>query len=1762
MANKTLDEILALQSVDLNNYEIRGAKPGLNNARTTGTVYVSGSYYPGTNVLHGTGYFDSTSITSLTIDSPYSSLNANDFRALDIISVNSNPFTVSSVQSNAVILGESPGLTGTYAFDTTWINREYLVEPDIGNNNINSGTALFTLGSPTVVGDGTSWLTDLTASDIIKSAGYQTNYRIASVTNDILLTLTTNYGGDTTTSAYNAKRVDIGRALVQYTKNDAFEYNTESSYWEYDAITDSSIATSLQFSPLVDGINLKFSKANKSGAVDLMDSNVALNTIIARQTQYDSFQFPLPAVPYPESTLQLKINNIVKLRYPEGHNYIVSYSQNPVYTLPPPVADRRVANLMFLKRVSDQTALTSVSEYGSFQLMDGIVTPSTPNGSPVNEVLRGSEVIEIDGTVQIPYRDYVIEPNTGTLTIVDSTVGEPLTKYIAANLSDSIDYGISVYLNGKKQQLSFPASPADDVIFQPLTGRLKPQTQAYPGPGDIYTVNYEVNGTPVEDENLEDVADGQTSYQVNTYPLKRGTISIVKSGTVLEEDVDFRVSHRTGTILLTDALQSTDSVITSYTPLSIQQNELTRSDGTSYCTVRDSRLIKTGSTFQFQLQNSKLANASVDLLRVYNESREKEYSLNDFQLSGTSIVLGSDASNLAIGTGPNDIVVADYRYRNELTEYKPVYISNFQVSAGVQDVYVENVDLTNEIAVGGILRLGTVESAATYFFIIDAVSLSGSDTKISLRTTVPEQLINPTVHTVDSVVFETLPVLSDSITTQAIGITFQGVNLYPYLRTNTLLKIDDDIYAVAGTAYDGTATTVNLTSEAVRDYAAGTTVYYSDCPLYAEGDLELYSKNPIVVSENQSGMLMSVSTTDVHMINSNTTDFVIDTSSYDYATYPTMSLISSAIQTDFPNIAITTYVPDWSSSKIVPLDATMHNENPLTVYVYPALRADGTDVSFSVSDSGSVILNSGLVKGQFYELDYMGQQYLGDSSVGYSIDQFSMLPKKSKLTISMQYLNLDQFYVQAMSQREFIETVTIPRMDEEAQMLSGNLSQGGDIPSDTASGNSQGGIANDEYKRKDAEIECNAYKNIYDFFSDRLNYYNQEYYAFAGFKMFNNDGTFSEEQQQASTLSYNRMFPIPDYTGIAVYRANPVCGEFSNTGAKFINGHRDVTCISRQSLWTKQLRLDGTPYIGVWNSDKRYRVTSIVNDASLVMAVPFAEKTTSKKGIRYNASVAFPIYDDDGHLGAKTIGTVNNDFGLEDGDLFDATINGKQLQSYFRDPSDYFMKLFYPVSNLSGSDIARQLSTDLTSNVTYGPSLDIEDSYGLSSSIIIRTRYPDNTVQLGYGSAVEKLGFTPGLIVTGNIDRTASGSEMVLLQQERGYLTQDIATNEISRLVTLSSLTNILDRTSPASLADVNIIYNSAGSELGLVTAQQIKLNQELQGLNSQLSEIGQQVYSDSSATTGIARLNVLQALADNTVAINIDSALYTGWEGKGGDWQWAINFTPNTDSVSSPAINGQTSFVLQAPNSNDFILQSFPYGPTIVYADTLSAVPGLWSGWDPSVGSEYSINDQITFTMSSGLLFGIKPDSILVTSGNYTVDQTALNMWWVYNSTAYAQTFRYATYTTIGSMKTAISAALGWDASGPASYNALNSESFVIASGNLLPDATMYSALRSSNIAYNTINSEYIDNRTAYVLDRDSTVGGRYNYLAARENQIRQRILTEGVLRDTDGSTGDLYAWADARFNRRQGCNARLSQIEKQIESNLSAQKVNNRIR
>lgn len=1776
-----LSTIKTLNTVDLESFEIRGFKYGINNASTTGPAYAQGTYIPERNLLDAIVFFDSDSslVTNFSFSPPYSGLDASSLKVSDTVTYDATSFTIAELTSStSFLIDRNSGIDGTKTVSLTMIPRDYLVEPDVGNNTF-YGTAIFTSGSSDVYGVGTSWIGQLSTSDFIKSDSYQSYLRIESVYDNTHLELSSPYVSDTTTSTYVAKRRKLDRMSIRYTK-DLFSYEKDGGFWKVDdSTTDSNILATSTFSPLTDGIETKFTVTLKNTDPDIMDSNAVVNKVLSLETPRDLSQFSLPVVPNPESSFELRINNIKKDRFPYGNmDYVISYHQDPVYLPPPPVSLRQVANLMFLSRISNQTPTSEETETGQVIFTD-------TQGNNIPGVMPGSEALSLDGTALQPYYDYVVDGDTGIANITEPITDESVVKYVLVDKSVLIDYGLSFSLDGESLRYSIPPRDTDDVRFVLPTGKMRPMSKDHPGPGEEYIIDYYVDSAGATDEIP--VTPGLQSFRVSKAPIKNDSIILVKNGAILDEYDDYIVDYHTGVITLTDALTGTESIEVSYTPLSKQRNGISY-DGQSYCTSYGARArITNVAGLEFSISNFTLSIPNLEILRINNSTRNADYDLTGIDQGANYIKLQNNATNQAIGLSETDIVLIDYKFESENTEYYPVSTINLTLPQGSNNLYVSGTDCTSTFVPGSIVSLTPSNATKSFYFSVGSSIYANGKTTVSFEGALSEDLINPYILVSDaSVSFDALGFSAESIVTGSNEMVFDGSNVSNLFRSGSLIKIDTDIYSVQSSSYDSSKTHVSIIPESLKDYTSSTVlsnIGISDCPVYPEGSTVISAASYIVDDPAQPGLIISYSDAGEVVVYADSSKITLDSdsSSYQlyYSVYPTVGDMSSAIA-GIQGFGVEGVVDSWSSTKFIETSgSSLSSESPVVLRVSPELELDGTDSTAFTVTSGYITLDNGLVEGQRYTLNYQGQKFIPGQQVEYSVSYFTDLPAKSKITASFEYDNLDQFYLQVMSQRYFLENVTEPRMAEEARQNAGNVGQGGEIQGDDAQGNSEGGLVDDEYARKDTEIECRIFENIFDFFNGRLQSFADERYASLGVKICNNDGLLSKYDESMATKSFNRMWPYADYTNLEPYHITPLTGQTRGPGsAVFENGDKTVTGVNG-TIWSQQLLIGD--YIRPSDSTDDYMISSVVSDSEVILSQVFGGSDSPSSGEEFIITSSYPPYDDDGHMGAKIIGTKSSNFDLEDGDVFDIYIDGNYSSYTFEDPAPIplIIYLMFKVSRFTRDDIARILTSEIEGlNVTSEWSFDSSTAYGFKDVLVLRTDGTYNSMVLGSGSAVTKLGFTPGDSAIGNLDRSDSSAEIYYDIDEGYHL--GLEYGYLSNLVTAGSA-NKLNRISPANITNAYLVYGEVTQEAADQTGEIEKLDDEIAAMTLILQEPDLPSYSQTLLAYGDATDYRIETIT----ALSYSNSILTNWQGKTDATKWVLDYESHTQYVRGTdstgvgvpvssgagitAINGLTTFKMRDDGGYDTrILNTSAVDgtyrtPVVRNEDDNSLVDGSWTGWLGSVADQYSSSNIIQFYLNDATpYFSIYQDSTPYNATyQYSIDGTALSIEYNDGTTTQNIYLPYSTYTTIGAMKTAVDAVPKLAVSGSASYDSSKC-SFKLASGSIVPDATVYPGLRSNYVTYQTLSDQILSDRTTFVSDRSSQVNARYLYLdGTRDEQIIQHIKQEELLRSSDGADGNLYNWADNRFNRSIGCEARLAQIEKQIELKQENLKVNKRL-
>jgi hypothetical protein len=1858
----SLDQIKQFTSLDLESFEIRGAKTGVNNARSTGPLYDTGLYSPLKSILSGsvTTLFGDSTVRGISIVGGY---NAQNLVAGDTIIAGSATLAVTNiVDATSATVYPTPNVSTTVT-DATYslVARHYLIEPDVESNTA-TGYATFTQGSTSITGTG---FLDTSAGDAIQLNTLQKYFIIHHVVNDTSCELTSPFTGLTDSGIFTAKRWRLGRLTYQHTKNE-FDYNTQTGRWVYDSTTGGDQTAYSVFSSFRDGIDLKFSQTLKpSKYPDLMDSNLVLGKVLSRSTTYDMFQYPLPAVPNPEESFDLFINGTKKVN---GKDYVLNYSQMPVYQYPPPMDQRQVANVMFMKYIQDSTLSPAATA-------TGVLTFTDASGNVLQGIMPGTETIKVDGTVQIPNEDYVIDLNSGVG--YDSTVitDEPVVSYVMYQKEGLYDLGLNITKDGTAQKLTIPASNSDDVIFDLESGRLKPATQDNPGPGEEYIVSYYKEGEYVSDEIIP-VSSYDFSVRVKNYPIKPQSVILAKNGAYLDENVDFRVSCLTGRIVFFTSLNPGDSIVVSYSPLIKQVNGLTYDGGLNYTQVYKSETTVHSTTplsFVFTNPDLLILDTPPTVTGVYNVTRgDATYDINGCKFSGTNLELVSNAYNTSIGTQLSDVVALSYKFQNDGVEFTPVQTINFMMPQDANFIALVNQFVPGDFPMGYMMRMTNVDTAGDFYFRILYSSYDGEDTIVGFEGRAPSDIINPAIFISDGV-GSLLPVTSTAypVMKGATEVQFPGNVAVGELRPGQLLNIGTDYYSIISSAYDSSRgrSIVTFNVESFQDYTSTTTlssVNYTDYPFYYEGDTVVSTRYGIITEP--PAPVMSLNYNGYATVTKDSSAFSVDIGNTHYTlldtSYSTSADISSALS-GIPGFSVNLYTSSWYTPKLNTFSNLVVTQDSSTLVTgMEALRLWGNDTTEFSTAGGVLTLTNPLIAGQRYNFDYLGQKSLGDSTVVFSGSYFTYLPAKSQVAVSMKYDNLDQFYIQVLSQRQFLENVIQPEKTEEAIQQSGNVGQGGDIQGDEAGAKEQGGLVNDEFRRADASITCNVFDNIFDFFNLRLQSYADEVYALKGWKLCNNDGLLSEEDQSNGASSINRMFPWSDYTSMPPYPITCLTGQAvpyaiagpkkpttkKNSPCRAIFSGSDVTCTTQStpSYWTKQLRVGDL--IRPIDRSVNHTITSIISDTRLTINPPYSGATYKP----FVMTSKFPLYDDDGYTGPKIIGTNYEDFGLKDGDMFDIQVDGSDQSYVFQDPTNPLLAALFPLSGLTATDVARIISAALDIKVSVEWIYDQDSAYGYSTGLVARVDGTRNNLITKHGAAVAKLGFPLDSTVYGNNDNTHANPEFVYLSAERA--------DRVTQLGALSNSLGIANKLARPN-SDAITVRNMALDESTQINNEMQLLNRELAALQVLLDEPSMPGYANSVVADASAR----QFMSDSSVALIYDQSIFTDYQGFVAAQKWIVNLQhrdstvvhgkrlgfawPNYSGTGVTNILGQTTFAVGIEDNYDRrILDGSvdgTYFPAAVYyQDTSSPVEGSWTGF----ASGYSVDQTVTYYLNSQPLFTLKPYP-----ETFTVDVTALSAVAVGWSRGITY-FDFLTYPTVGDLKTAISLVPGLLASGPGAYDSLpstdlttmattflspsvgladnssvvlmtvtydgiynfaynvdtsglginwdssgvylpytsydypygvlamkysinttipgldatgdsihdssNPKGIVITGSTAIPpDATLYSGLRECFLDLWTIDDKNLRDRSSYDNTRIMQLDSRLRYLDVRESQIKSDFLQEEFLMSSDtSSTGNIYDWADNRFNRSAGCEARLKQIEKQIQVSQSGLQISRR--
>ena len=257
----------------------------------------------------------------------------------------------------------------------------------------------------------------------------------------------------------------------------------------------------------------------------------------------------------------------------------------------------------------------------------------------------------------------------------------------------------------------------------------------------------------------------------------------------------------------------------------------------------------------------------------------------------------------------------------------------------------------------------------------------------------------------------------------------------------------------------------------------------------------------------------------------------------------------------------------------------------------------GTDYEIS---TGTIDLTDAVVPLDRYRLNYMGLWNLAEyegSAITCTCRYFSELPTGSRVDVYLDYLNIDQFYFQKLTERKFSQLVVIPQISDILdQMGSGGQSSDSGANNNTTP-NWQGGVADLYYLLRDEQIKMQLYLRFYQWYKERLRDLSAELQLMVGFKFAHSnalgldpDGNYTLDDEYVETNDYtltsdddigqivngfSKFFPVGYSDAAPKY--------YDRFGAQYLS-YNDVYCCN--ITWTNPVT--GVETVGIVKSEIPY----------------------------------------------------------------------------------------------------------------------------------------------------------------------------------------------------------------------------------------------------------------------------------------------------------------------------------------------------------------------------------------------------------------------------------------------------------------------------------------------------------------------------------------------------------------------------------------------
>jgi len=200
---------------------------------------------------------------------------------------------------------------------------------------------------------------------------------------------------------------------------------------------------------------------------------------------------------------------------------------------------------------------------------------------------------------------------------------------------------------------------------------------------------------------------------------------------------------------------------------------------------------------------------------------------------------------------------------------------------------------------------------------------------------------------------------------------------------------------------------------------------------------------------------------------------------------------------------------------------------PFSLYKNGSLLAFEED--YEISDMGDIELTAGVVIGDSFYINYFGKRFIGvGTSVIADYTYFDFLREGSNIRISFQADNPDNFYLNVIHASTLMNTFQQEAADKIQQTANSSSSgfPSGKIPVTT---NAESGNGSFEYDLGDLDDKIVLTQIWYDYFDDRIEYFEEEKRLLKGFRIGAEDGRLTQAQiEDSANVPPTRLFPLPD----------------------------------------------------------------------------------------------------------------------------------------------------------------------------------------------------------------------------------------------------------------------------------------------------------------------------------------------------------------------------------------------------------------------------------------------------------------------------------------------------------------------------------------------------------------------------------------------------------------------------------------------------------